>query len=149
MENAATVAVSRRSLVYLRVSFGIVYLWFGALKFFHGYSPAEDLAIQTIDKLTFHLIAQPLNIRLLATWECMAGFLLIAGRWQRGVFFLLLLHLVCTFTPLLFFPELSFKFPPYGFTLVGQYVMKNIILVCALLVLRQLTGTDTTGKGAR
>jgi uncharacterized membrane protein YphA (DoxX/SURF4 family) len=149
MGNAATVAVSRRSLAYLRISFGVIYLWFGALKFFHGYSPAEDLAIQTIDKLTFHLIPQPLNIRLLATWECAAGVLLMAGKWQRGAFFLLLLHLVCTFTPLLFFPELSFKFPPYGFTLVGQYVMKNLILVCALLVLRHTTGEPSPGTKGR
>jgi hypothetical protein len=44
-------------------------------------------------------------------------------------------HMVCTFTPLLFFPSLSFKYAPYGFTLVGQYIMKNIIIVCAAMVI--------------
>jgi uncharacterized membrane protein YphA (DoxX/SURF4 family) len=137
MENVSTVEVSRRSLVFLRTSIGIIYFWFGALKFFHGYSPAEDLAIKTINALTFHLIPQPVNITLLAIWECTVGLLIISGRLFRVALALLFLHMACTFTPLLLFPALSFQFPPYGFTLVGQYIMKNIIIICAAIVLRQ------------
>src|SRR5579859_7174894 len=137
MENRATVIVSRRSLVFLRTSIGVIYIWFGALQFFHGYSPAEDIAIQTIDRLTFHLIPEPANIILLATWECLAGLLILTGKMVRTAFFLLFLHMACTFTPLLLFPAASFRYPPYGFTLLGQYIMKNIIIVCAALVLRQ------------
>lgn len=137
MENVATVKVSQRSLVFLRFSIGIIYFWFGALKFFHGYSPAEDLAIKTINVLTFHLVPQPVNIILLAIWECTVGLLIISGRMFRVALALLFLHMACTFTPLLLFPALSFQYPPYGFTLVGQYIMKNIIIVCAALVLRQ------------
>jgi uncharacterized membrane protein YphA (DoxX/SURF4 family) len=131
----AAVPVNRNALALLRISIGVIYLWFGALKFFHGYSPAEDLAINTIHKLTFGLIPQPVTIILLAAWECAVGILLIAGKWLRTVFIFLFVHMVCTFTPLLFFPSLSFNFPPYGFTLVGQYIMKNIIIICAALVL--------------
>ena len=43
--------------------------------------------------------------------------------------------MVCTFTPLLFFPSVSFKYAPYGFTLVGQYIMKNIVIICAALII--------------
>lgn len=131
----AAVTVNRNALTLLRVSIGVIYLWFGALKFFHGYSPAEDLAINTIHKLTFGLIPQQATIILLAAWECAVGILLIAGKWLRTVFIFLFVHMACTFTPLLFFPSLSFNFPPYGFTLVGQYIMKNIIIICAALVL--------------
>lgn len=131
----ASVPVSRRYLQLLRISIGIIYLWFGALKFFHGYSPAEDLAINTINKLTFELIPQPVNIILLAVWECAVGVALIAGIWVRTALVFLLVHMVCTFTPLLFFPSVSFKYAPYGFTLVGQYIMKNIIIVCAAAVI--------------
>ncbi|MBI3718805.1 MAG: DoxX family membrane protein [Sphingobacteriales bacterium] len=132
---AASVNVSKRSINLLRISIGIIYLWFGALKFFHGYSPAEDLAINTINKLTFDLIPQPVNIILLAAWECAVGIALIIGKGIRTALILLFVHMVCTFTPLLFFPSVSFKYAPYGFTLVGQYIMKNIIIICAAIVI--------------
>jgi len=135
MKTTASVAVSRQSLFLLRISIGLIYLWFGALKFFHGYSPAEDLAINTINKLTFGLIPQPVNIILLAVWECSIGIFLITGKSLRTVLIFLFVHMACTFTPLLFFPSLSFNYPPYGFTLVGQYIMKNLIIICAALVL--------------
>ena len=135
MITTATVPVNRNALSLLRISIGIIYLWFGALKFFHGYSPAEDLAINTINKLTFGIIPEPLNIILLAVWECALGILLISGKWLRTALVLLFIHMACTFTPLLFFPSVSFKYAPYGFTLVGQYIMKNIIIICAALII--------------
>ena len=135
MTASSSASVSRNLLTLLRISIGIIYLWFGALKFFHGYSPAEDLAINTINKLTFGWVPQPVNIILLAIWECAVGLLLISGIWVRTALTLLFVHMACTFTPLLFFPSVSFKYAPYGFTLVGQYIMKNIIIVCAALVI--------------
>ena len=135
MNYATTISVNKKSLAFLRISIGVIYVWFGALKFFHGYSPAEDLAISTINKLTFNFIPQHISIILLAVWECAVGVLLISGQWVRQALRLLFLHMACTFTPLLFFPAQSFNFPPYGFTLVGQYIMKNIIIVCAAVVI--------------
>ena len=135
MNVTASIPVRRQYIDMLRISIGIIYIWFGALKFFHGYSPAEDLAINTINKLTFGTVSQPANIILLAIWECAVGFMLIIGRWLRTALLLLFIHMACTFTPLLFFPSLSFKYAPYGFTLVGQYIMKNIIIICAALVI--------------
>lgn len=132
---ALTVAVRKNNLALLRISIGIIYIWFGALKFFHGYSPAEDLAINTINKLCFGLIPQPVNIILLAIWEVALGIMLVAGLWLRTALICLFVHMACTFTPMLFFPDVSFKYAPYGFTLVGQYIMKNIIIICAALVL--------------
>ena len=130
-------SISSRSLTVLRCSIGLIYIWFGMLKFFHGYSPAEDLAINTIHKLTAGLIPAHTSLILLAGWETLVGALLIVGFQVKKVLLLLVLHMVCTFTPLLFFPELSFKYLPYGFTLVGQYIMKNIIILSAAWVLWQ------------
>lgn len=130
-------SISSRSLMVLRCSIGIIYVWFGMLKFFHGYSPAEDLAINTIHKLTAGLIPAQTSLILLASWETVVGVLLILGWQVKKVLLFLVLHMICTFTPLLFFPELSFKFLPYGFTLVGQYIMKNIIILSAAGVLWQ------------
>lgn len=142
MNYAANISVSRRSLAILRISIGVIYAWFGVLKFFHGYSPAEDLAINTINKLTFNLVPQPVNIILLASWECAVGLLLITGKYLRQALIFLFLHMACTFTPLLFFPNESFRYPPYGFTLVGQYIMKNIIIICAAIVIWPPAKTD-------
>lgn len=135
MAASVSIPVNRNLLIILRISIGIIYAWFGVLKFFHGYSPAEDLAINTINKLTFGLISQPVNIILLAIWECVLGICLIAGVWMRTALIFLFIHMLCTFTPLIFFPSVSFKYAPYGFTLVGQYIMKNIIIICAALLL--------------
>lgn len=135
MAASVSIPVNRNLLIILRISIGIIYAWFGVLKFFHGYSPAEDIAINTINKLTFGLIPQPVNIMLLAIWECVLGICLIAGVWMRTALIFLFIHMLCTFTPLIFFPSVSFKYAPYGFTLVGQYIMKNIIIICAALLL--------------
>ena len=119
----------------LRISIGIVYFWFGALKFFQGLSPAEQLAMQTIHRLTFGLISDHTNIMLLATWECLIGILLIAGKFIKPALILMLLHMVCTFTPFIFFPAETFRYMPYGLTLTGQYIVKNIVFIAAGIVL--------------
>ena len=97
------------SLSVLRISLGIVYLWFGGLKYFQGISPAEKLAMQTIHRLTFGLINDHANIIMLATWECLIGVLFISGRFVKPSLVLMLLHMVCTFTPFIFFPAETFR----------------------------------------
>lgn len=143
MKNESKISISNRSLTMLRCSIGIIYIWFGMLKFFHGYSPAEDLAINTIHKLTAGLIPAQTSILLLAIWEVALGILLLTGLFIRKLLLFLLLHMLCTFTPMLFFPDLSFKVAPYGFTLVGQYIMKNIIIISAAWVLWQTAPVNT------
>jgi uncharacterized membrane protein YkgB len=43
--------------------------------------------------------------------------------------------MICTFTPFIFAPQDTFRFAPYGLTLVGQYIIKNIIIISAALVI--------------
>lgn len=124
-------------MTLLQVSIGIVYVWFGALKFFPQLSPADQLAKDTISLLTFGLIPNNISIILLAVWETGLGLLLILGYWRSFVFYLLIVHMICTFLPLFFFVDLSFTHAPYGFTLVGQYIVKNIIIISAAFVLRE------------
>ncbi len=119
----------------LRISIGIIYVWFGLLKYFPNLSPADQLAKDTICLTTFCLIPSNESIILLATWETLLGFLLIANIWQRVAFYALLLHLLGTFIPLFFFADISFTNSPFVLTLIGQYIMKNTIIVCAALVL--------------
>jgi len=123
------------ALSILRISVGIVYLWFGALKFVTGLSPAEQLAAETIHKITFGLINDHTNLMLLATWECLIGILLIIGKFIKPVLVFMLLHMICTFTPFIFFPEETFRYMPYGLTLTGQYIIKNIVFIAVAIVL--------------
>lgn len=128
---------------FLSVSIGIVYLWFGALKFFPHLSPAEDLAKNTINLITFELIPSNVSIFLLAFWETTLGIMFITNCCRRIAVWGALLHMVGTFTPLIFFPEASFTINLLSFTLLGQYIVKNLIIVGALWVLYQY---DTTRK---
>jgi uncharacterized membrane protein YphA (DoxX/SURF4 family) len=127
--------LTRHSFTLLRISIGIIYLWFGALKYFPNLSPADQLAKDTIHLITFGLIPDNVSITLLAIWETTLGLVLVLGIWQRLAFYVLMLHMACTFVPLFFFTDLSFTHLPYAFTLVGQYILKNLIIICAALVL--------------
>ena len=119
----------------LAISIGLVYLWFGALKFFPSLSPAEDLAKNTIDSLTIGLIPSYVSIILLAIWETVIGICLVLNVFRNQIIILALVHMVFTFSPLFFFPDLSFNSLPVGFSLVGQYIFKNLIIISALITL--------------
>ncbi len=122
----------------LAISIGLVYIWFGGLKFFPEFSPAENLAKNTIDMISFGIIPSNVSIILLAIWETAVGFLLILNIYRKQTIVIALVHMIFTFTPMFFFPEQSFSEAPMGFTLVGQYIFKNIIIISALLTLYKL-----------
>ena len=127
--------LSRHKLLLLRWSIAVSYLWFGALKFFPGMSPAEGLAKDTIRVLTFGLIPDEVSIILLAIWEVAIGLAFFSGWFVRFGIRAAVVHLVCTFTPLFFFPELSFTHAPYAFTIIGQYIVKNLVFLVGLGIL--------------
>lgn len=127
--------MARNGVLLLRVSLGIVFLWFGALKFFPGLSPAQDLATRTLDILTFGQVPATVAIPLLATWECLIGIGLIFGLWMRATLFLLFMQMIGTVTPLFLFPSEAFTRFPYAPTLEGQYIIKNLVLVGAGIVI--------------
>ena len=119
----------------LSTTIGLVYIWFGSLKFFPGTSPAEELARNTIHQLTFGMIADHTAVALLALLEVGIGLFLLLGLFRKQVVTVALVHMACTFTPLLFFPNDSFAHAPLIPTLLGQYIGKNIIIVGALVTL--------------
>ena len=121
----------------MAISIGLVYTWFGILKFFPGLSPAETLAKNTLELLTFGLIPAKVNLILLAIIEVSIGLLFLSGKVTRFLLVLAIIHMICTFSPLFFFPSDSFTNPPFFPTLLGQYIGKNIIIIAALLTLKQ------------
>lgn len=119
----------------LSVSIALIYFWFGILKFFPDLSPAESIAIKTIDVITFQLISPQASYIILAILEISIGVGLLLFPRKKIVVWTAIIHMLCTFVPLFAFPELSFTKAPYGFTILGQYIMKNIIIIMALLLL--------------
>lgn len=127
--------MARHGVSLLRISVGIVFLWFGVLKFFPNLSPAEDLAARTIQTLTFGLVPPSISLPILATWEVVIGLGLLLGRGLRIILALLALQMLGTITPLFLFPAETFTVFPIAPTLEGQYIIKNIVLVSAGLVI--------------
>ena len=126
--------MATHGLVLLRISIGVVFLWFGALKFWPGLSPADRLATDTIDLLTFGLIEPGLARVLLAILETAIGIGLITGKLMRLTLLLLVGQMLGTVSPLFLFPELTWSQPLVP-TLEGQYILKNIVLVSAALTI--------------
>lgn len=122
-------------LTVLRIALGIIFLWFGVLKFFPGLSTAETLAARTIAKLSFGYVTPDISRPLLAAWECAIGLGLLSGWLMRVTLGLLFLQMIGTFMPLFFFPAETWRYPPLVPTLEGQYIIKNGVLVAAGIVL--------------
>jgi uncharacterized membrane protein YphA (DoxX/SURF4 family) len=122
-------------VVVLRISLGVVFFWFGILKFFPGLSPAQDLATRTISLLTFGLVPPQVSIPVLAAWECVIGLGLIFNLFMRVTLLLLWVQMLGTITPLVLFPGEAFLRIPYAPTLEGQYIIKNMVLISAGLVI--------------
>jgi uncharacterized membrane protein YphA (DoxX/SURF4 family) len=135
VDQRITAWLARYSILLLRIGLGIVFLWFGVLKFFPGASPAQDLAVRTIGILTFDLLPPDLRLWILATWECLIGLGFISGRMLRTTLVALVLQMGGTITPLILFPGETFLHAPYAPTLEGQYIIKNIVLIAAGLVI--------------
>jgi len=135
--------MAHNGLTLLRISLGLVFLWFGALKFFPGLSPADELAARTIERLSGGLVGPEASLPILATWESLIGLGLLFGVFLRAVLLLLGLQMIGTLTPLVLFPAEVFTRIPYAPTLEGQYIIKNAVLISAAIVL----GATVRGGG--
>ena len=125
----------RYSITILRVGLGAVFLGFGLLKFFPGFSPAEELVMQTLGVLTFGAVPARAGVALVAALECAIGLGLITGRFMRLSLALLGFQMVRAMSPLVLFPGELFGGPFHAPTLEGQYVLKDVVLISAGLVI--------------
>lgn len=134
VDDRITLFMRRNGILFLRISLGIVFFWFGFLKFFPGLSPADKIATETIGKLTFDTIQPNVSIIILAVWETLIGLGLLSGKLLRITLLLLFIQMIGTMTPLLLFPTETFTRYPFAPTLEGQYIIKNLVLISAGLV---------------
>ncbi|MGH3614706.1 MAG: hypothetical protein ACRDRK_19355 [Pseudonocardia sp.] len=127
--------LTRYSIGMLRISLGLIVLGFGVLKYFPGVSPAENLVKATMHVMTFGLVPDMVAIVVTATLECFIGLSLIFRRGLRATIYLLLLWVIGILSPVVLFPQRLFSGPGHAPTLEGQYVLKDLILFTAILVI--------------
>jgi uncharacterized membrane protein YphA (DoxX/SURF4 family) len=131
IDQRITTWMARNGLFILRIGLGVVFLGFGALKLFPGLSPAEDLVRETT-----YFVDPDWFVPVLALWEMSIGIgLIIGGKLMRLTLLLLFLQMPGTALPLVVLPEAVWTHFPYGLTLEGQYIIKNLVLIGAGIVL--------------
>ena len=112
----------------LRYALGAVFVWFGALKMI-GVSAAGDLVAATV-----YFVPAELFVPILGVWEVVIGLCLFIRRFIRAGILLLALQMPGTFLPIVLLPAVVFTAFPYGLTVEGQYIIKNLVIIGAALV---------------
>ena len=129
VEQRAVAVLRKVAPTLLRVSLGLVFVWFGALKI-ADLTPVADLVAGTLpflDRTWF--------VPVLGAVELALGLALLIGRAITVVCAVLVAHLCGTFLVLVMQPELAFQNGnPLLLTTIGEFVMKNVVLISAALV---------------
>ena len=144
IERKLSVYFKGRSISLLRYAMGIIFFWYGALKV-SGDSPVNELVMQALPWTENHIF-----VSIIGIWEMSIGFLLFFKKFLRLGLILLFLHFPGTFLPLFTKPEACFTWVPFGLTLEGQYIFKNLILISAgLVILSTLHSKKSSSKSPR
>lgn len=133
IENRVHRALVQHGITALRITVGAVFLAFGFLKFFPDVSPAQSLVTHAVDMLTFGLISGQTAMVVTASVECFVGLILVSGRFLRLGLVLLAGCVLGWLSPLVLFP--ADLFTAHGPTLAAQYILKDIVLGAAALVI--------------
>ncbi len=135
IDTAITNWLAKHSVTFLRVSLGLIFFWFGALKFFPTLSPTIGLIERTTEIVTFGSVPAHIAVYMLASMECLIGLGLLLNIYMRGTLLFLLLQMLATSTPIFLLPEVVFEQAPFVLTMEGHHIMKNLVLIGAGLVL--------------
>lgn len=130
LDSAITRWMADNGITLLRIALGVVFVWFGALKYFPGMSPAEGLV-----KATVPFLPGSIFLPFLATWEVIIGIGFLTGRFLRLTILLLFLQMPGTISPIVLLPDQVFTSFPFVLTMEGQYIIKNLVLIGAALVI--------------
>lgn len=118
----------------LRFSLAVIFIWFGVLKPL-GISPAAILIESTVRWMPF--LSPQAWLAVIGWWEVAIGVTFLFHRTLRLAIALLALQMVGTFMPLVILPEVTFQSGrvPFAPTLEGQYIIKNLLIISAALVI--------------
>ncbi len=130
LDRSITGWMAQHGVTILRIGLGVIFLWFGALKLVPGLSPAEDLVRSTI-----YFVPPDLAQPVLALWEMAIGLGLLLGRYLRVTLLLLFAQMAGTALPLVLLPDVVWTSFPYGLTLEGQYIVKNLVVIGSAIVI--------------
>ncbi|MBI4718876.1 MAG: hypothetical protein HY763_13810 [Planctomycetes bacterium] len=124
----------------LRGSLAVVFIWFGVLKPL-GLSTANELVERTV-----YWVDPAWFIPLLGWWEVAIGVCLLIRPLLRAAILLLFLQMPGTLLPLFLLPDVCWIRAPWVPSLEGQYIIKNLVLISAAIV---VGGTVRDGRAGR
>lgn len=121
--------VQRNSVAWLRIALALIFAWFGALKVF-GVSPVADLVARTLP-----FLPPEVAVRSIGSLELLIALGLLTGWAIRVTMLLFFTQMAGTFLVLVLEPNLSFQHGnPLLLTTMGEFVVKNLVLITAGLV---------------
>lgn len=126
--------MNRWGTLALRISLGIIFIWFGLLKTM-GISPAEDLVLATVYWMP--LFEPSTWVIIIGWWEVAIGVFFLFRITLRAAIALLFMQMAGTFMPLVILTSVTFQaggFPLMP-TMEGQYIIKNLLIISAALVI--------------
>jgi uncharacterized membrane protein YkgB len=133
VDRAIADTMRRWGVPALRVSLAVIFIWFGILKPL-GLSPAAHLVESTVTWMPF--LSPHAWVSVIGWWEVVIGITFLFHATIRIAIALLALQMVGTFMPLFLLRGITFQ--PHGFpyapTLEGQYIVKNLLIISAALV---------------
>ncbi|MCC5943193.1 MAG: hypothetical protein JJU37_16740 [Balneolaceae bacterium] len=117
----------------LRISLGIIFIWFGVLKTI-GLSPAEGLVLATVNWMP--VFSAGIWLSVIGWWEVVIGVCFLFKPTLRIAIGLLALQMAGTFLPLIILTDVTFQAGhfPYAPTMEGQYIIKNLLIISAAIV---------------
>jgi len=132
IDNGISRIMKKWGVTAVRISFAVIFIWFGILKPF-GLSAAEPLLKATVAWMPFW--DSELWLGIIGWWEVVIGVTFLFKPTTRIAIGLLFLQMVGTYMPLVFLPHLTFQegnllLP----TMEGQYIIKNLMIISAALV---------------
>lgn len=132
--NSIVRTMDQLSTPLIKGSLFIIFFWFGVLKPL-GISAAQELVLDTVYWMPF--LSPRAWLDVIGYWEMLIGICFLFKRTIKIALVLLFLQMAGTFMPLFILPHITFQegMSPYAPTLEGQYIIKNIVIISAAMVI--------------
>jgi len=125
--------MEKYSITFVHVALGILFFWFGVLKFFPRTFACRAAWVRTIEHITLYMVPSSIALPILAAWECQIGIGLFTGVALRATLLLLFAQMLGTLLPLALVPLETFIIFPVAPTLECRCIIKNVVLISAAI----------------